>query len=146
MFLAALDTKEVKPVSADHMMVRHSVPETIFQARQQEALGQEQELGFAARPKCGRGTVSHHVSPLSTETYPGCCRVQDSVRRPCVLAGPAYQKHQLQQALIRQATMRHLNLTLEIHSCSFPNPRLFTSLRKNKEIHLPPLREGTCSR
>lgn len=49
---AALSTKEVKHVSADHMMVRHSVPETIFQAWQQEALEQEQELGFASKPRC----------------------------------------------------------------------------------------------
>lgn len=58
MLLAALGNKEVKPVSADHTMARHSAPETIFQAWQQEALGQEQELGFASKPKCGQGTAS----------------------------------------------------------------------------------------
>lgn len=145
MFLAALGTKEVKPVSADHMMVRHSVPETIFQAWQQEALRQEQELGFAAKPQCSRGTVSPR---LTLEHWNLSRLLQGPGQRQKTLrvGGSSYQKHQLQQALIRQPTMRHLNLTLEIHSCSFPNPRLFTSLRKNKEIHLPPLREGTCSR
>lgn len=58
MLFAALGTMEVKLVSAAHMMVRHSVPETIFQAWQQEALGQEQDLGFACKPKSSQGTLS----------------------------------------------------------------------------------------
>lgn len=58
MLFVTSSIKEVKPASADHMMVKHSMPEMIFQACQQGTLGQEQEVGFAFKPKRSQGRAS----------------------------------------------------------------------------------------